>query len=230
MQKKLVLWVSAAAGLLAIIVVVYTHVPAKKTDAAVQNIPTVTLQQTRNGSGDILGESIGIDSPGPFDEDFQIVVCLHPTEYNGDHEVHHDDVCATTAWASEAGVAGKYTAWTNPGGPNYFQAPGANLYVQKIITRPLPSNEQLDNVVLGIQLTDSDSATPPADLDINQSCGPQFTPYNGGYSPEASAYRYGNCSEFSGEADWYRTFISAQIRSVSGSGTIPSQMERQRSP
>lgn len=222
----------AAAGACGVLAatVFYQRIPVKTTQAAVQAAPgisDITLTPSYDGSNDdINGMSIGINSSGPFTQDFQVEVCLHPTYGNSDHQIWHPDVCVTTPWASEAGTSGQWTDWVWPGATNYMQggaASNAYFYVGAVNTRALPSNEQLDNVQMGIDLADDDHATPVGEVN-GSGCTPQYSPIGGGNSPMQYTYRFGNCGNRSNEPDWYRVFISSQIKSVSLTSNLPSQM------
>ncbi len=193
-----------------------------QASAAVTATPSITVGNSTNSAW------IGISGPGPYTQDFQFVLCWQPApNWNNPWQT----TCLTSPWASESvgnGI-GKYSNWIWPGHSDEMGG-GSHLYISSVNTRALPAGQQLDDVVLGIELSENNNgslATTNGGYN-NLSCDNNITsrtPYSTEYSGAKGYVNGCNTQSPTDTPDVLRVMVGADIRSATmSSSNIPDTM------
>jgi hypothetical protein len=211
MKRSLKIIGVTAIIILIAIVAIYARVPAKKTNAA-SGIPTASLTFAPPvNSGGNEGAYITLSSGGPFTQDIQAQICVTSNKSDDTDGVLTSGTsypyvyCTTTPWASQttAGSPG-WSPWVGPGYDNgIWMGPTSNnehvnltagygLLSISLNTRPLPSGETLNNVVLGLTGTETNGA-PYSSIGPVVPCEQAYTPAGGGTSGPLYTYVYQDC-------------------------------------
>jgi hypothetical protein len=218
-------YISSSVAVLAIMLSPFMASVAHAT-LTLSAAPTITAD---NGSWFVNLNS----TEGPFSQDVQYVLCWEPQpNLNNPWQT----TCTTSAWASDAISAGYFglsSPWIWPGHSDELAA-NARIYIQSVNTRPLPSQYYLNNVRVGIEMSEDNGGTLVGtnnglcnnDVASDGAGIIGMTPASGG-STSGIAYMYG-CQGSSDTPDDLRIFIAADTYHATPvsprSGYIPSQV------
>ncbi|HVN26364.1 MAG TPA: Ig-like domain-containing protein [Candidatus Paceibacterota bacterium] len=159
--------------------------------------------------------AIYVNASGPFTEDFTFQLC------------DQTGTCTAPIWASQAGAAGTWSAWTWPGSKDKLTS------LQPLINnvRALPAGMVIGNLRIGFSLAEANGGPGSIGAYPNGAyCSNAFTPLGGGWSGTIASYTHGNCSSYSTTPDDYRMFVAASVvplsnyEQVTMSSNLPSTM------
>lgn len=200
--------VAAVMAVAAIAIVTYVRVPVAKTNAqTTSGAPAVSLSFiTADGStsGRVAGIKITNSSGDSFTEDFQLTICVTSVNYSGQS-------CATTPWASESNGSNAWSNWIWPDYNNGLNTSDPGLVTISVNTKALPQGERLDNVVLGLGVSESNGGPLNSNILSATPCDYGFTPAGGGSSSFVYGHTYGDCSR---DNSWYPDIVQVGIKAT----------------